>query len=67
MVVNPEEKNNIVHRSVIFTVIWSFEYLIISILNDQIYYFVPTKTTYADYYAFLFRLNKRYEDIKEGF
>jgi hypothetical protein len=45
--VNPEEKKRTTTRRMILIVIWSFEDLIVSILNDQIYYFVPTKTNYA--------------------
>jgi hypothetical protein len=47
MVVNPVEKNITEHRRMILTVIWIFEYLIVNILNDQIYYFVPIDSIFV--------------------
>jgi hypothetical protein len=46
IVVNPVEKNITEHRSMILAVIWSFGYLIVIILNDERYHFVPINTNF---------------------
>ena len=47
MVVNPVEKNITEHKRMILTVIWSLKYLIVILLNDSMYHFVPTYTNHT--------------------